>query len=199
MNPEVAVIINSFNRLVLLKECLPNIIDTLSKIKISYVIVIFDAGSTDGSVEYVNEMNHQLSSLIILITAGLNDNFSFSAGCNRSAKEAVDRYSYLSYLLFFETDNLFKNETSLQQAATLMKEKKEFACVGFTVEKISGEKIVYGNKKPSVLGFIMGQQLGAKLGIEQVKPQWCKSAAGIEYTYTDIVFTSPLLVRTKAW
>jgi len=198
MNPEVAVIINSFNRLVLLQDCLPNIIESLEAIKIPAVFIILDAGSTDGSVEYVQQMQ-QGNAGIILVAVKAEENISFSAGCNRAIKEALDRYPTLPYLLFFETDNLFKDVLPLQQAFQLIKEKPELASVGFWIEKITGEKMVYGNSTPSVAGFILGQPLATRLGIEQVTPKWIASNTGSEYTYTSIVFTSPLLVRAKAW
>ncbi|MFM6026037.1 MAG: glycosyltransferase family 2 protein, partial [Dolichospermum sp.] len=55
-NIELAVIINSFNRLELLRESLPSVVESLNiSLPQKYAIVVFDAGSTDGSIEFIQE------------------------------------------------------------------------------------------------------------------------------------------------
>jgi len=55
---ELAVIINSFNRLSLLRQVLPSITQALEFLTLKSVVIVFDAGSTtDGSVEFIKNFS----------------------------------------------------------------------------------------------------------------------------------------------
>ncbi|MBN1492677.1 MAG: glycosyltransferase family 2 protein [Candidatus Omnitrophica bacterium] len=56
MEPGISVILLTWNGVSLLKECLPKVVDNLSRWDIPYEFIIVDNGSSDGSIEYLKEM-----------------------------------------------------------------------------------------------------------------------------------------------
>lgn len=196
MEKSLAVIINSFNRIDLLKESLPNIIKATSLLSLNCIIVVVDAGSTDGSLNYVNQYQLTCGNLI-LADYDKSKGVTFSEGCNLGVQTAFEKFPNLDYILLFETDNFFDNLQALPSALVLIA-NPAIASVGFTVEKFGGKKITFGNSKPSLLGFILGQTLSSKLGLEQVKQKWYKTE-GLTTTPCDIIFTSPLLIKAAVW
>ncbi|MBD2093916.1 glycosyltransferase family 2 protein [Trichocoleus sp. FACHB-591] len=197
---EFVVIINSFNRLPLLKGALPSITQALCYISLNAAIVIFDAGSTDGSSEFIRAFTDQTPNLPIhCLYPPSGEGRSFSAGCNYAAKFAAQAFPQLKWLFFFETDNLIKNNQALPLAIQLLEEQEHLAAVGFTVERRSGEKAGFGSCFPTALGFVLGQQITQKLGLaHSLLSQW-HPFSGTRWATSDTVFTSPLLVRYEAW
>ncbi len=200
LNIELAVIINSFNRLQLLREALPSIIKALQKISLQSAIIVFDAGSTDGSIEFVENFAQQVPTpLIICLSPSADLDRSFSAGCNFAIQYAAQNFPQLKWCFFFETDNLLANESALPLAIKLMEQEETLAAVGFTVERCDGQKTGFGSRFPTPLAFLLGQQLSQKLGLEQMQIHQWYSFAETRWGFSDIVFTSPLLVRYSAW
>ncbi|MCB9079354.1 MAG: glycosyltransferase family 2 protein [Anaerolineaceae bacterium] len=197
---ELAVIINSFNRLQLLRQALLSIAEALQDVSTLSTIIIFDAGSTDGSRDFIQAYSskHQNPN-VQCIYPKENSDSSFSAGCNAAVKFAIDHFMNLKYCLFFETDNLIKNNLALPAAINLLNTESNLAAVGFTVETHKGLKAGFGCRFPTPLAFIVGQQLSQKLGLERMRIARWNSLQNIRWAFSDIVFTSPLLIRTKAW
>ncbi|MEP0869900.1 glycosyltransferase [Trichocoleus desertorum AS-A10] len=197
---ELVVIINSFNRLPLLKGALPSIAQALCHIPLNAAIVIFDAGSTDGSSEFIQAFTDQTPNLRIhCLYPPSSEDRSFSAGCNNAAKFAAQEFPQLKWLFFFETDNLIKNNQALPLATQLLEKQEHLAAVGFTVERRSGEKAGFGSRFPTALDFVLGQQITQKLGLAHpLLSQW-HTFSGTRWATSDTVFTSPLLVKYKAW
>lgn len=191
---KLAVIINSFNRYHLLKNCLENIISIRQKTSFKIDVIVIDAGSSDQSLEYLTSLQENEKDLIVLMSKGA----TFSEGCNLGVKKAIEMYQDLEYILLFETDNYFNNEVPLITGIELIKEQKNAACVGFTIKNYSGQKISYGHSKPNLLSFFLGQSFSSKLGISKAKINWIKYNK-LKYTKADIIFTSPLLIKTEAW
>lgn len=197
---EFVVIINSFNRLPLLKEALSSIAQALRHISLNAAVVIFDADSTDGSSEFIQTFIDQTPDLPIhCLYPPSSEERSFSAGCNHAAKFAAQVFPQLKWLFFFETDNLIKNNQALPLAIQLLEKQERLAAVGFTVERRSGEKTGFGSRFPTALGFVLGQQITRKLGLAHpLLSQW-HPFSGTRWATSDTVFTSPLLVRYDAW
>jgi len=197
---QLAVIINSFNRVQLLNEALTSLIQTLHFAPIQSAIVIFDAGSTDGSVELVQTIASQTPDLnIICLCPSTNSDRSFSAGCNASVEFASRTFPDLKYCFFFETDNLIFNPTALSFAIQLLEQEPSLAAVGFTAEKCDGTKVVSGTSFPSLWAFLMGQQLAKRFGLDQLRITNWQPFGDVRWGLSDVMFTSPLLVRYAAW
>lgn len=194
----LAVVINSFNRVSLLKEALPSIERTLDKTLIESSIIIFEAGSTDGSMEFIDKYSVDSKIQIICISPPANYSNTFSGGCNFAIDFAAKKYKDLKWIFLYETDNFLSNQNAVSDALSIIDKKPNLGAIGFTVEKYDTSKVGYGQKFPTLLSFIMGQQLTAKLGLLDPKPTWIEEN-GYKWTYEDIVYTSPLLINFNAW
>lgn len=197
---ELAVIINSFNRLDLLREALPSIIKALELLPLKSAIIVFDAGSTDGSIEFIkNAAADTQNQQIIYLCPSADTDRSFSAGCNFAVKFAAEKYPELKWCLFFETDNLIENESALPLAVKLLEQEEKLAAVGFTVEWCNGKKITFGSRFPTPLAFCLGPQLSRRLKIDRMQITDWYSLAGERWGFSDVVYTSPILIRYSAW
>jgi GT2 family glycosyltransferase len=197
---ELAVIINSFNRLSLLREALPSITKALGQIPLKGAVIVFDAGSNDGSIQFLENFSATIQDpQIICLCPSADADRSFSAGCNFAVQFAAQKFSLLKYCLFFETDNLIYNESALPLAVELLQREEKLAAVGFTVEKCDGRKAGFGARFPTALSFVFGQQFSHILGLERMRISQWYPFSGVRWGFSDIVFTSPLLVRYSAW
>lgn len=197
---KLAVIINSFNRLQLLEKSLESIAHAVQDLSLDTAIIVFDAGSTDGSIQYVEEIAKlSITNTICLITPNSRDESSFSHGCNSAIAFAIERFTRLEYFLFFETDNFIKHSSSLLKAIQLLASLEVLAAVGFTVERFDGKKAGFGASFPSPLSFILGQQISRKLGLNTFKKYLWNDFEGNRWLACETVFTSPLLVKRSAW
>ncbi|OUL19790.1 hypothetical protein BV378_31730 [Nostoc sp. RF31YmG] len=197
---ELVVIINSFNRLALLRDALPSLIQALKHTSLKSAVVVFDAGSTDGSVEFIEKFTHFNQEIEIICLCPSEDiERSFSAGCNFAVQYAAQKFPHLQWCFFFETDNFIKNELALSLAIKLIEQKPELAAVGFTVERHDSKKAGFGSRFPTLLSFVLGQQLSQKFGLERMDIKEWYPFAEVRWGISDIVFTSPLLVRYSAW
>lgn len=197
---KLAVIMNSFNRLSLLSEALPSITQALELTPVESAIVVFDAGSTDGSIEFIQNFSAQTQKIqVVYITAPADTDTSFSAGCNFAVQSAAQKYPELKWCLFFETDNLILNETALPLALKLMEQEETLGAVGFTVEFCDASKSPCGCRFPTPLAFCLGRQLGSRLKLEQMHIKNWYPFLGVRWGFSDVVYTSPSLIRYSAW
>lgn len=192
-----AFIINSFNRLDLLKIALKTATDVLGNTTDEYAFVVFEAGSNDGSAEYLRDYQADNPKIPLLICNDAADT-SFSAGCNAGAKFAIDNVPGLKYLFFYETDNALKNPDALRLARALMQRETKMGALGFTVENHQGNKIGFGEGFPTYFQFILGQQMAEYWEIDAPKLAWADFGNN-RWSFCDIVYTSPLLVKVEAW
>jgi GT2 family glycosyltransferase len=200
-NPEIAIIINSFNRFSLLKECLGVLSKWLpaSDLREKCVAVVYDAGSTDGSVEWLQSDGMQLNLPVELIIPQPGDDTSFAAGLNSGVALAIQKFASLKYLLFYETDNQILQPVPLMQAIQQLESDSQLGACGFTVRRHDGSWAGAGSPFPQISHFALGKPLTNKLGLESLPYKWEQKNAGYEFSYADIVYTSPLLVKVKAW
>jgi GT2 family glycosyltransferase len=197
---ELVVIINSFNRCRLLSEALPSVVNIIRQLSIGTSIVIFEAGSTDGSLEWIHQYISQNPDVPIhCLTPSAEADRSFSAGCNTAVEFASQHYSDLKYCFFFETDNLIANSAALPLAIQLLEQEQTLAAVGFTVEQCNQQKAGFGSRFPSVLSFVVGQQLSNRFGLEHMTISEWQDFQSTKWGISDIVYTSPLLVRYQSW
>ena len=197
---DIAIVINSFNRFTLLKECLKVLAlwipDSLFQERC--MIVIYDAGSTDGTIEWLQDEAGTLGLSITLILPKEGDDTSFAAGLNTGVAHAEEILPNLRYLLFYETDNQILTPTPLLQALEQIECCEDLAACGFTVRYHNGKTAGVGMLFPKLLNFALGQRLVHTFGLEQIPYKWT-SNNGISFSELDVVFTSPLLVKLEAW
>ncbi len=198
---KLAVITNSFNRRDLLEQAVPSLLTSLARLPFASVIVIFDAGSTDGSREYVQELiKKSPKGQIHLVTTQPNEANSFADGCNQAVAQARLLVPLLKWCLFYETDNQFRNPDALLGAVTFLEHMPMIGGVGFTVERFDGKKTGYGCRFPGSLSFAVGQQAASWLHLDDPsEPLWQQDSAGLSWSHCDVVYTSPLLIRYQAW
>lgn len=198
-NVELVAIINSFNRLALISKALPALCEALSDCPFSASVVVFDAGSTDGSKSWLEQYCPSASIPIHVIQACPGADSSFSAGVNAACAEAIKLFPQCSFFFLYETDNWLASSAPLVLARQLLQQRAELAAVGFTVCRHSGAPAGFGTDFPTVLQFLVGQQLTLFLGLGSPRLRTAGNINGIEWGICDIVFTSPLLVRRTAW
>lgn len=201
---QLAIIVNSYNRKILLEESVKTLLNALQEIQIKALLVFVDAGSYDGSIEFIKEIQHKNTSQEIVLLECKQA--SFSEGCNKGAMYSLQHYPSIKYFLFYETDNFFLNSAPLENSLKLIESDSQIATVGFTVEKFSGIKACYGCKRANILSFAIGQKLATYFEILKnslkyylnIKEKWLKSHS-LEYKFCDIVYTSPLLIKASVW
>lgn len=198
MDRPLAAVINSYNRLDLLKQALPSLLESLSEVPFGASVTVFDAGSTDGSVEYVERVRGNADIPVHIVEPGSNEDSSFAAGVNAAVEEAQGRYPETKWFFLYETDNYLENPQALREGIDLLEGREELAAIGFTVERHDGRKAGYGKKFPTTTSLILGQQVSSWLGLLTPDPTW-KQENGHRFTYCDVVFTSPLLVKSECW
>jgi GT2 family glycosyltransferase len=196
----LVAVVNSFNRQALLEVSLTSLASALSQLPFGTAIVVFEAGSTDGSIEWLRKFQSSVSDLeISILIPATGEDTSFAAGVNAGCQHAIRMYPELQFLLLFETDNRIASGGPIVLAAGLLNSNAQLGAVGFTVTKSSGEPAGFGCSLPSVPQFLMGQQLTAFLGLDrpQLSPE--PPFGGHLWGTCEVVFTSPLLVKRAAW
>ena len=213
---QFVAIVNSFNRLELFRQSLPSLVAALESCTFRTAIVIFEAGSTDGSLEWLEEYSqHYLNSpqdrqldAIHVLTPGAGDDTSFSAGVNAGCQVALERYPELKSLFLFETDNWIGSPRPLELALRLMKRDDRIAAVGFTVKNHQGQPVAFGQHLPSVLEMIVSSRLFWSKPISTLRRHLTNRQQRItgwqpfedtRRVNFDVVYTSPLAIERSAW
>lgn len=193
---ELAVIINSFNRLELLHESLLSVVNSLNiSLPTKYAIVVFDAGSTDGSIEFIQEFaNCNQTFPLILICPPSSTDRSFAAGCNFAIQQASASFPKLKWGFLFETDNFITNPNAISLGIKLLEKEDKLAGVGFTVKGAG-----FGATFPTPISFMLGQQISQYFGLGNPKIDNWYSIGESSWGYSDIVFTSPILIKHSVW
>lgn len=196
----LVALVNSCNRLALLRTAVPSLRAALADWPGGAAVVVFDAGSTDGSREWIAQEADQTPGVPLeLLTPAPGEARSFAAGLNAAAAAALVRHRQAAWLLCFETDNWIAGGRPLRAAAALLAEQPGLGAAGFTVRRHDGAPAGYGARFPTVAGFVLGPQLSLRLGWE-TPPRAPRTSPGAGTWWPcDVVYTSPLLVRRAAW
>ncbi|GEO10456.1 glycosyltransferase family 2 protein [Segetibacter aerophilus] len=198
---DIAVVINSFNRIALLRESLLALSLWLptSELNDRCVIIIYDAGSTDGSIEWIESVKISMGLVLKIVIPEPGDDTSFAAGLNTAVEVGLQTFPHLKYLLFYETDNQILEAKPVLEAINQLNVKEKLAACGFTVRKHNGTSAGIGQPFPTLLGFALGKHLVHRLKMEAVPFKWQQEQGGVEFSELDVVYTSPLLVKVAAW
>jgi len=196
---ELVAIINSFNRRSLLERAIRSLTGALRSAQFGSAVVVFEAGSTDGSAEFLRtwDENHPADNLMLIEPTA--DHRSFSAGVNAACSAALARFRKCRWLFLYETDNCLANVEPLEKAISLLEREPQLAAAGFTVKQHDGKFFGYGMRFPTALSFALGQNLAAQLNLHAPNNSAWQTSDGIRWRTCDVIFTSPLLVRREAW
>lgn len=196
---QVVVIINSFQRRELLAEAVESLLRGLASSAIEYALVVFDAGSTDGSREWLAQFeaaNRQVRMEVILASPA--EDRSFAAGVNRACQLALEEFPDVQFLFLYETDNRLCGVEPLRAAMRLLEEEPKLAAAGFTVRRHCGSPAGWGEAFPTVFSFMLGPQISHRLAIPRFRPE-IRQSQELRWFTADAVYTSPLLIRSSAW
>lgn len=197
---KLVAIVNSFNRLSLLQLGFPSLVAALKSYPFSSAVVVFEAGSNDGSQDWLRQFCQQNVDIVIeVVYPSPGQDTSFSTGVNVACEYAVTKYPDLEWYFLFETDNWIANVEPILLATQLLKDQEKLAAAGFTVLKHSGHPTGYGCSFPTIWQFLIGQQLTYLLQLENPKHKEWKWFQNTRWTTCDVVYTSPLLVKRTAW
>src|SRR5947208_1102021 len=196
---ELVAIINSFNRRSLLERALGLLTEARRSARFPSAVIVFEAGSNDGSSEFLNAWRENHSGENFFVIKASPDRRSFSDGVNIGCAEAIARFPQCRWLLLYETDNCLTNPEPLEKGMSLLKREAQLAAAGFTVKQHDGKFYGYGMRFPTALSFVLGQNLAARLNLHAPNNSAWHLSDGIRWRTCDVVFTSPVLVRREAW
>jgi GT2 family glycosyltransferase len=195
---KIAIIINSLNRLALLRECLTALDGWISDISDFHCkVYVFDAGSTDGSLDFLHAKASGDTHFRVL-TPAPGQNRSIAGGFNAGAAAALDESPAATHLLFYETDNTILSPEPVRAALAELDTRKNLAASGFTVSRHDGRPAGVGMPFPTLLAFLAGNRISHFFQMERIPYHW-KDSAGGRFSFVDVVFTSPLLIKAEAW
>ncbi|MBC7927995.1 MAG: glycosyltransferase family 2 protein [Bryobacteraceae bacterium] len=189
---ELVAIINSFNRLHLLRDAVASLCKALRQVPSKTAVIVFEAGSTDGSAEWLAQFavdNPEVD--LRVIEAKPAEASSFSAGENAACALALKLYPTCRWFFLFETDNWLASAEPILKAIEFLERRPDVAAAGFTVRKHSGQPAGFGCRLPTVWQFLVGPHITCWLRLESPRQK--------ELPLCDVVYTSPLLVRCTAW
>src|SRR5437879_3453256 len=156
---ELVAVINSFSRRELLERALISLTQALRNAPFGSAIVIFEAGSNDGSREFLDAWREQNPGDNLTVVVATDGHSSFSHGVNTGCAVAFARFPACQWLFLYETDNWLANAEPIGQAISLLKVQSQLAAVGFTVKRHNGIFCGYGMRFPSSISFPLGLNL----------------------------------------
>lgn len=186
----IVVLVNSKDRLALLTHALESFWKHFPQIP----VIVFDAGSDDGSREWLERSVAASGGLWSWLDGRKETDDSFSAGLNVAAREAVRKYPACRYFFLYETDNELMAEEPLWKALEFLERHPDYGAVGFTCRKHGGRPSGSGDRFPTWRDLALGPQLIHRW--ERRKTAHAKASESIDM---DVVYTSPLLVRRDLW
>ena len=196
---QLVAIINSFNRRSLLEGALTSLTESLRSARFGWAIVVFEAGSTDGSTEFLEMWRENNAADNFVVIEASRGQSSFSDGVNAACAEAITRFPNCRWLFLYETDNFLADVDPIEKAIALLEREPRLAAAGFTVKQHDGRFFGYGMRFPGVFSFALGQNVAGQIGFHSPNNSNWQFTDGIRWRTCDVVFTSPLVIRREAW
>jgi GT2 family glycosyltransferase len=120
--PTLSVVVGTYNRLHLLRRCLDSLVN---KISVDHQIVVIDAGSTDGTIDYLKEIPS-----IRLVCDG--ERLGQARSYNRVFKTIASKY-----ICWLSDDNMV-TDGMLDMAISILEEDPEIAMVALKTRDVIG-------------------------------------------------------------
>ena len=199
MNTELVAIINSFNRRELLEKAITSLTHALRQASFPSAIIVFEAGSNDGSREFLSAWHEQNRNDNLIVLTASSGNASFAEGVNTTCADALARFPECRWLFLFETDNWLAGIEPIEKAVALLSAQPQLAAAGFTVQRHNGTFCGYGMRFPTYLSLAAGQNLAGFFNLDAPSESQWQRTGDIRWRVCDAVFTSPLLIRRQAW
>src|SRR2546430_9347891 len=112
---ELVAIINSFNRRSLLERALASLTEALRSARFPSAVIVFEAGSNDGSSEFLNAWRENHSGENFFVIKASPDRRSVSDGVNIGCADAIARLPHGRLPLLYETDNCLTHVGPMEQ------------------------------------------------------------------------------------
>lgn len=200
---DLVAVVNSYNRLSLLREALGALTDAFRRAPgLGGAVVVYEAGSTDGSREFLAQWQRQHpDDRLEIVTPAPGDGTSFSHGVNAGASAGFRRFPDARFLLLYETDNWIAGPEPLFQAREVLAMRSDVAGAGWTVRFHAGGHKSFSMCFPTPLTLAAGSYLTQRLKLEDTRRDTPvqRTPGGAEWWQVDIAFTSPMLIRRAAW
>jgi hypothetical protein len=182
-----------------LEKAVSSLTQVLRKASFGSAIIVFDAGSEDGSTEFLNTWRAQNATDNLIVVTSADGGSSFAEGVNAACSTALARFPECRWLFLYETDNWLSSIAPVDQAMSLLGEQPQLAAVGFTVKRHSGVFCGYGMRFPSYLSLALGLNLTVRWNLDTPNDSPWQKTGNVRWRTCDAVFTSPLLIRREAW
>lgn len=125
MTPIISIMMVTYNRLHLTKQTVDNIYQTINK---PFQFIIIDNNSTDGTIEYLNELNKQYDNVFIKFN---NENYGIGKARNQCLKIADE----LNTEWYVTIDNdILLHDGWLIECIDILKHNKHFGAIGVSFE-----------------------------------------------------------------
>jgi GT2 family glycosyltransferase len=196
---ELVAIVNSFNRRELLERSIVSLTQALRTASFGWGVVVFEAGSSDGSKEFVTTWSEENPGDNLVVVTPAAGHSCFSEGVNQACATALERFPGCEWLFLYETDNWLASAEPVRQAISLLRARPELAAAGFTVKRHNGDFCGYGMRFPSSVSLALGLNLSVLWNLDCPNNSVWQVTDGVRWRTCDVVFTSPLLVRRDAW
>jgi GT2 family glycosyltransferase len=196
---ELVAVINSYNRKALLEQAVTSLMEALRKAPFESSVVVFEAGSNDGSKEFLEEWRRRYPGDRLVVVTPHDERASFSDGVNSGCAAAIARFPSCRWLFLYETDNSLEQAEPLGQAISLLSDEPRLAAAGFTVKRHDESVAGYGMRFPSWFSLMAGPNLAGRWNLHCPNDSSWQLKKGIRWRLCDIVFTSPLVIRRQAW
>lgn len=196
---ELVAVINSFNRRGLLEKAVTSLMRALRQVSFGSAVVVFEAGSTDGSRDFLKTWREQNPNDRLTIVTPPLGRTSFSDGVNAGCATALTQFPECRWLFLYETDNWLASAEPLSAAISLLEANPQLAAAGFTVRQHNGIFCGYGMRFPGYLSLMLGQKLTLRWNLARPNDSNWQITDGVRWRTCDVIFTSPLLIRRETW
>jgi GT2 family glycosyltransferase len=174
MNDRVCLLILNYNGLKNLGEILFRSIDSALQIDYPYLdVIVIDNGSTDGSLE---EIENRYRGDILLIKLGKN--YGYAGGNERGFRRYIEYRGVPSYVVIMNNDYIIKNSFFLRYILKYMKSRNDIAIAQGVNLQSDGKRIESVGKIINVTMQTIARCEGLELSECPEKPSYVTYAMG---------------------